>query len=96
MTPELSRQVSTERLPVKLLVTADEAELQSLARRLDIPAVRSMACHFTLKRRGDVVTAEGDLVARIVQTCVVSLEPGGAGRARAVHAALRPCWAGNR
>ena len=74
MTPELSRPVSTERLPAKLLVTADETELQALARRLAIPAVQGMACRFSLARRGDVVTAEGDLVARVVQTCVVSLE----------------------
>lgn len=75
MTPELSRPVSVDRLPAALTVEATAGERLALAERLHIPAVSALWCRFTLRRRGDVVVAEGELRAAVVQSCVVSLEP---------------------
>ena len=75
MTPEMSRPVAVDRLPDEILVEANEAERELLARRLRIEAVPSLACRFRLRRVGAAVLAEGALDARVVQSCVVSLEP---------------------
>ncbi len=60
-------------------VTASPAECAAIALRLGIVAVLALECRFTLRRgddarRGEIV-AEGDLRARVVQDCVVTLEP---------------------
>ena len=75
MTAELSRVVPADHPPPTYAVTATTAECAALAERLHIPGVESVACTFTLRARGAVVAAEGDLVAQVVQSCVVSLEP---------------------
>ena len=75
MKPELSRVVQVERLPPGLTVEATEAECAALAARLRIPAVEAVTCVFALRRRSGAVVAEGALDARVVQSCVVSLEP---------------------
>lgn len=75
MTPELSRPVSAEQPPASVTVTATRAECAALAERLHIPAVKSLSCRFTLRARGTIVDAEGELDAHVVQSCVVSLEP---------------------
>jgi hypothetical protein len=77
-TPELHRPLALERIPphgFKMIVTATPAECAALAARLRIPAVRSMTCRFQLNNlpRGNVA-AEGELRARVVQTCIVSLD----------------------
>ena len=72
---ELSRPVSVERLPATLMVEADVEERDALATRLRIVAVLALRCRFTLKRFGSTVVAHGVLQARVVQSCVVSLEP---------------------
>lgn len=71
----LSRVVPADHPPPSYVVTATADECAALAVRLHIPAVSSVRCSFTLRARGTVVTAEGDLVAHVVQECVVSLEP---------------------
>jgi len=75
MTPELSRIVPADHPPETYVVTATAAECMALAERMRIPGVVSATCSFTLRARGSVVIAEGNLVARVVQSCVVSLEP---------------------
>ena len=75
MTPELSRPVAVDRLPAALTVDANPAECTALAARLHIEGVLSLRCRFSLRRRGEIVEAEGELQAEVVQTCVVSLEP---------------------
>ncbi len=56
-------------------VEAETEECRALARRMGIPAVLSLSCRFRLSRaRADVVRASGRLEARVVRTCVVSLD----------------------
>ena len=78
MTPELHRPVAADRLGDKGLETvvqASEAECAALARRMQLPSVLSLTCRFRLKRVGpDVIEAHGDLQARVVQTCILTLE----------------------
>ena len=78
MTPELHRPVATDRIgPDGLSVTVEarEPERIALARRLGLPALLSLRCSFDLRRMpGEAFGAEGRLEARVVQTCVVSLE----------------------
>jgi uncharacterized metal-binding protein YceD (DUF177 family) len=74
MTPELHRPVAVDRLPPSFAVHASPQECTALAVRLNILAVHSLICHFTLRRQGAIVTAEGILAADVVQTCVVSLD----------------------
>jgi len=78
MTPELHRPVSLDRIgPQGLDVTIDATpdECVALARRMNVPAVLNVSCVFHLIREGrDVVQARGALHARVMQTCVISLE----------------------
>ena len=79
MTPEFSRIVDLERISQAGMVreiAADEAERASLAERFAILAIDSLAARVSLRRtgRGDVsLTAR--ISARVVQECVVTLEP---------------------
>ena len=75
MTPEMPRWVAVDRLPGEVLVEAEAAERAALARRLRIEEVAALACRFHLRRVGETVLADGALEARVVQSCVVSLEP---------------------
>jgi uncharacterized metal-binding protein YceD (DUF177 family) len=77
MTPEFSRPFKLERLGAgaEILVQADEGECESLARRYGVPAVPALACRFHLRSGPSAnVLAEGELRARVVQVCVVSLD----------------------
>lgn len=78
MTPELHRPLAVDRIgPAGLDVTVEASaeECAALARRMDLPAVLSLTCQFRLTREiGEMVRAEGRLAARVVQTCVISLE----------------------
>ena len=58
------------------ILEADEPERAALARRFGIPAVESLRAELRLSPETDgTVRAEGRLVADVVQTCVVTLEP---------------------
>lgn len=78
MTPELHRPVPVDRIgpdSLDIRVEANAAECAALAARMQIPAVHAMDCRFRLTRLpGDVIAASGTLAARVVQTCVVTLE----------------------
>lgn len=78
MTPELHRPVATDRIGtdgLEVTVQANEAECAALAARMQIPAVRSLSCRFRLRRlEMQGIEAAGELRARVVQTCVVSLD----------------------
>lgn len=78
MITECSRPILLDRIgPHGLYVTVDATptECGALAERMDIPAIQTMWCSFHLQREDDnVVFAQGHLRARIVQTCVVTLE----------------------
>ena len=76
MMPELYRPLAIDRIGAAMDVTveATPAECAVLARRMRLPAVRSLLCRFDLRRAGGVIEAQGHLVANVVQTCVISLE----------------------
>lgn len=77
--PEFHRPVAVAQIGAAGLVrevTARPEECTALARRMRLPAVAALACRFELRAApGGVVLAEGHLVARIVQECVITLEP---------------------
>ena len=79
MTPEFSRIVGLDRISESGIVreiAADEVERGALARRFGIVAIESLTADIALRR-----TREGDIglaariSARVVQECVVTLEP---------------------
>ena len=78
MIPELHRPIAVEHVgPSGLDVTveASAVECTALARRMNLPAVLALSCVFRLERDiGGSLSAYGNLTARVVQTCVVSLE----------------------
>ena len=75
---ELTRLVPIDRLSSAasvFSVEADAGECAAVAGRLQLPAVLSLSCRFTLVRRQERVEAQGVLEAQVVRECVVSLEP---------------------
>jgi len=78
MIPELHRAIAIERISLSgmdAFVEANSSECADLAKRMRLPAVLSLTCRFHLElAEDDVVMAYGHLVAKVVQTCVVSLE----------------------
>jgi hypothetical protein len=78
MIPELHRPIAIDRIGsdgLDVLVEASAAECAALAERLSLPAVLALSCCFHLERDNTgTLLVFGRLAARIVQTCVVSLE----------------------
>ncbi len=73
----LSYRVETGRLPTEeIVIEADEAQRVALAQSYELQAVHSFRAHVTVVpgTRGSL-EVEGRVSARIVQTCVVSLQP---------------------
>jgi len=59
-----------------LTIEASPSHCDALAARMQIPAVLALSCRFRLTAGpGATVHARGQLSARVVQTCVVSLDP---------------------
>ncbi|MBV9250527.1 MAG: DUF177 domain-containing protein [Acetobacteraceae bacterium] len=78
MTPELHRPIAAERIgpeAQEFIVEATPAECRLLAVRMNLPAIESLVCRFALRREGGaMIHATGTLLARVVQTCIVSLD----------------------
>jgi uncharacterized metal-binding protein YceD (DUF177 family) len=79
MTPtEFHRPLSLDRIGphgLDMTVKADATECAALAVRMNLPAVLAVSCVFHLIRESrDKILARGVLRARIIQTCVVSLD----------------------
>ena len=78
MTPEMHRPVALDRIGpngTSVTVVAEPGELAAVAARLGVPAVQALRCAFKLRRVGStVIEAEGGLMARLTQLCVVSLD----------------------
>jgi uncharacterized metal-binding protein YceD (DUF177 family) len=75
--PEFHRPVPIERIGeagLEQRIEASALELAALARRLDVPAVASFRCDFSLRRAPGIVAADGRLEARVSRVCVVSLD----------------------
>jgi uncharacterized metal-binding protein YceD (DUF177 family) len=59
-----------------LTIEASPSHCDALAARMQIPAVLALSCRFRLSAGpGETVHARGHLRARVLQTCVVSLDP---------------------
>jgi uncharacterized metal-binding protein YceD (DUF177 family) len=59
----------------RLTLVADEQERKAVARRLALPSIERLEAHVTLSRTGEVVRAEGRLLAALDQSCVVTRDP---------------------
>ena len=59
----------------RLDLVADDAERKAVAERLALPSLERLEAHVCLTRTGEVVRAEGRLVAALDQRCVVTGEP---------------------
>jgi uncharacterized metal-binding protein YceD (DUF177 family) len=78
MIPELHRPVAVERVGpagLDMTVEASPAECAALAERMGLPAVLALTCAFHLGwDAAGTLLARGHLIARLMQTCVVSLD----------------------
>lgn len=77
---EMSRLVTISNLDRRgksMEATADNAEMAALGRRFELVAVKSLAAEITIKRGAadHTVHLSGNLVADVIQSCVVTLEP---------------------
>ena len=59
----------------RLDLVADEAERNAIAKRLGLASLERVEAHVTLGRTGDLVRAEGRLLAALDQSCVVTGDP---------------------
>jgi uncharacterized metal-binding protein YceD (DUF177 family) len=78
--PEFSRPVAVDRLgagETRMEVTATAAECAALAERYRILAVESLTARLRLRRiaGSGLIRLKGELSARVVQACVVTLDP---------------------
>ena len=75
--PEMQRPFPITRIGagIRFLVESRPGEREALARRMGLLAIDALTCRFDLRRDvGDAIEASGLLLARVTQTCVVSLE----------------------
>lgn len=59
----------------RLDLVADDEERRSIATRLGLGAIDGLEAHVSLARTGEVVRAQGRLIASLEQSCVVTGEP---------------------
>lgn len=59
----------------RLDLVAEDCERQAISRRLGLHSLARLESHVTLTRTGDVIRAEGRLLAAVEQSCVVTGEP---------------------
>ena len=78
MTVELHRPFVLDRVGpdgLDIEVKATKAECAALAERMGLPKILALSCRFHLTPElASVVVASGHLTARVVQTCVLTLE----------------------
>ena len=90
----ISQMVPVARLPASgmpVAINATDKELKFLAKAHDLVAVHSFAASLLIKKwRKDGVKITGTVAARIVQNCVVTLEPVESGLAAEVDALFVP------
>ncbi|GAB6053640.1 DUF177 domain-containing protein [Magnetospira thiophila] len=80
VTPELSRPMRLSEILEagrQLTVTASAEECQALARRFEVDAIPELSAeiHLSLQTRGREVRLTGHVSGRVIQPCVVTLEP---------------------
>jgi uncharacterized metal-binding protein YceD (DUF177 family) len=59
----------------RLDLIADDAERSAVAKRLGLGSLERLEAHATLTRTGDIIRAEGRLLASLDQSCVVTGDP---------------------
>ena len=59
----------------RLALVADDGERRTIAERLGLSSLDRLEAHAVLSRTGDIVRAEGRIVATLVQSCVVTGDP---------------------
>lgn len=59
----------------RLDLIAGDAERSAIAKRLGLPCLDRLEAHVTLSRTGEIVRAEGRLLASLDQRCVVTGDP---------------------
>ena len=73
--PEFSRLIDIRKIDGRELeLAATSAECAALAKRFSLVSVGSLRARVSLARDGEVVTANGRLMADIVQSCAISAE----------------------
>jgi hypothetical protein len=75
---EFSRQVRVDSMPrggLEPEIEASEPERAALAALNGLPAIARLVARFRIVKWGRGVSVEGELSARLTQTCVVTLEP---------------------
>jgi uncharacterized metal-binding protein YceD (DUF177 family) len=75
---EFSRPVRVEPLPrdgLELDIEANAAEREKLAKLNNLPGIERLTAHVRIRKWRRGVAVEGELSAKVTQTCVVSLEP---------------------
>jgi len=76
----LDFKISLDEIPpkgLKVALQASDAELTELATWLDVPKINTLSAEFDVmwEKDGEGVVISGPLKARLIQTCVVTLEP---------------------
>lgn len=78
-TDPLSRPIVAATIPgsgVEEVVQPDAQELVALAKAVDLNEIKSLRAEYRLARRsGGIISVDGRLRAKVVPTCVVTLEP---------------------
>ena len=59
----------------RLDLVADETERDAIARRLGLSSLDRLEAHVTLAKTGEIVRAQGRMVAALDQSCVVTGDP---------------------
>lgn len=59
----------------RLDLVADDAERSAIAKRLGLVSLDRLEAHATLSRTGDIVRAQGRLLAALDQSCAVTGDP---------------------
>jgi hypothetical protein len=75
---EFSRVVRVETLPrdgLRQRIAADEAERVALSKRFGLDSMQSLEADFLIKRSGKGVRVTGEARAKVMQICVVTVEP---------------------
>ena len=77
MTDRFARQLRLDQIRAgdRLDLIADEQERAAVAKRLGLASLDRLEAHVTLGRTGEVVRAEGRLLAALDQSCVVTGDP---------------------
>lgn len=76
--PEFSRPIDADTIretPRTIEIEADAEELRKLAGRFRLQAIERLSARVRLQRRADIIHADGDVSAAIVQSCAVTGDP---------------------